>query len=110
MGERTWRVQKLSPAAELKLVQSDPKAGWLAWSGTITPSPVASWSPASRIGGLNIAEYISLDILKTRSRRSAPGVLPHTHCIPVKLVTDPFPEDRVTGLDEQDLSALGLAL
>ncbi|EJD41460.1 hypothetical protein AURDEDRAFT_186454 [Auricularia subglabra TFB-10046 SS5] len=109
-GEKTWRVQTLSPAVPLELVHGDASSGWLAWSGVITPAMPDDWSPASRIGGLVLTDYIALEVRKTRNSASHPtGALSHTHAVPVKLVTDPFPHQNVvTGLDDQDLSALGL--
>ncbi|KZV82905.1 hypothetical protein EXIGLDRAFT_843344 [Exidia glandulosa HHB12029] len=107
-GDRAWMVKKLAPEATLELTQCEPDAGWLAWSGTIVPSS-DSWSPASRIGGLNINDYISLEVLRAKRGRMSRGVQPHSYAIPVKLVTDPFPDSTVvTSLDEHELSGLGL--
>lgn len=117
LGERTWRVQRLSPGAHLTPEACDPARGFLSWSGTIAPDEdsAGQWAPACRIGGLSVTDYVAVEVSRTRLARGRvrDGVLPHSYAVPVKLVTDPYPDESVTvatQLEAHELSALGLVL
>ncbi|KAH7101838.1 hypothetical protein BKA62DRAFT_702441 [Auriculariales sp. MPI-PUGE-AT-0066] len=94
-GDAMYRSTRLSDPAQLELVYSDVRAGWLAWNGVLVPTPDEYWAPEPlRIHGLSVTDYIAVDVRPSQSAtgpRERGSIIPRAQLFPIKLVTDPFP-------------------